>query len=505
MDAFFASVEQARRPELRGLPVIVGGQLGGRGVVSACSYEARAFGVHSAMPIVHAERLCPHGVFLPVDMKAYVAVHHALVEILGRYTDLVEVASIDEAYLDVTGSRRLFGPPQAIAHRIQEQVYQAHGVTCSIGIGPTKLLAKLAAGLNKPAGVGELTDADVHGRLRELPVGEVCGIGPVTQERLAALGLTTLGMLQDVPFPLLAAAFGRGAQGLRQLSLGHSLSPVSSRRPLPKSVGREITFADDTNDLELLRATLLALSDSAVADLRSHGLAARTVALKVRFNTFHTVGRRRTLARPVTATRPIHEAASALLDELELGVRWVRLVGVSVSNLTHNAFQLTHRRRLARGGAGRGRRPGARQVRVQGPQPRRRRPRSERAALRSARPVDAAFTASRAAPRPVRHGSASTPRRDARRPCARLRPSVQTPRRPRTRRRGGRRESTHEESPDERPRQDQEHRPRRASRYRQDVAPRGSAVQGRRHQSPGSRGRRHHACRTTTTTRRSAS
>ncbi|MFA4964052.1 MAG: DNA polymerase IV [Thermoleophilia bacterium] len=341
MDAFFASVEQARRPELSGLPVVVGGERGGRGVVSACSYEARVYGVHSAMPIFQAERLCPRGVFLPVDMKAYLAVHHAVLELLGRYTDLVEVASIDEAYLDVTGSRRLFGPPRAIALRIQEQVYDAHGVTCSIGIGPTKLLAKLAAGLNKPAGVGELTAADVHGRLRELPVGEVCGIGPVTRERLAALGLTTVGMLQDVPFPLLAAAFGRGAHGLRQLALGRSFSPVRSARPLPKSVGREITFTDDTNDLGLLRATLLSLADHAVAELRRNGMAARTVALKVRFNTFHTVGRRRTLARPVSATRPLYETAVALLDELDIGARWVRLVGVSVGNLSHGAFQLT--------------------------------------------------------------------------------------------------------------------------------------------------------------------
>jgi DNA polymerase IV len=341
MDAFFASVEQARRPELRGLPVIVGGERGGRGVVSACSYEARAFGVHSAMPIFQAERLCPRGAFLPVDMKAYAAVHRDLVELLERYTDLVEVASIDEAYLDVTGSRRLFGPPWAIALRIQEQVYRRHGLTCSIGIGPTKLLAKLAAGLNKPAGIGELTAADVHGRLRELPVGEVCGIGPVTQERLAALGLTTVGMLQDVPFALLAAAFGRGAHGLRQLALGHSSSAVRRDRPLPKSVSREVTFGDDVNDLALLRATLLSLTDSAVAELRGKSLATRTVALKVRFNTFHTVARHRTLARPASATRPVYEAAVTLLDELDLGARWVRLVGVTASNFTHNAFQLT--------------------------------------------------------------------------------------------------------------------------------------------------------------------
>ncbi len=341
MDAFFASVEQARRPQLRGLPVVVGGPRGGRGVVSTCSYEARACGVRSAMPIGQAERLCPQGVFLPPDFKAYTAVHERLVELLRGFTDQVEVASIDEAYLDVTGSRRLFGPPRAIARRIQEQVYAEHGITCSIGIGTTKLLAKVAAGLNKPAGIGELGEADVGGRLRELPVGALHGIGPVTEERLGALGLTTVGMLQDVPFAVLAAAFGRGAHGLRQLALGRSLAPVTSHRPLPKSVGRETTFADDTNDVELLRATLLGLADRAVSDLRRHGLAARAVTLKVRYNTFHTVGRRRTLPRPAVATPVVYRALVELLDDLDVGVRWVRLVGVNLADLTHDAFQLT--------------------------------------------------------------------------------------------------------------------------------------------------------------------
>jgi DNA polymerase IV len=341
MDAFFASVEQARRPDLRGLPVIVGGPRDGRGVVSTCSYEARACGVRTAMPIGQAERLCPEGVFLPPDFAAYTVVHERLVELLRGFTDQVEVASIDEAYLDVTGSRRLFGPPRAIALRIQEQVHAEHGITCSVGIGSTKLLAKVAAGLHKPAGIGELDELDVDGRLRDLPVGDLEGIGPVTQERLATLGLVTVGMLQDVPFAVLAAAFGRGAHGLRQLAFGRSLTPVHSRRPLPKSVGRESTFADDTNDLALLRATLLGLADRAVFDMRRHGLAARTVALKVRYSTFHTVGRHRTLARPATTTAVVYRALAGLLDELDVGVRWVRLVGVSLGNLTHGAFQLT--------------------------------------------------------------------------------------------------------------------------------------------------------------------
>jgi nucleotidyltransferase/DNA polymerase involved in DNA repair len=341
MDAFFASVEQARRPELRGLPVIVGGEAAGRGVVSAASYEARRFGVHSAMPITQAERLCPQGVFLPVDMKAYVAVRDRLVELYNSYTDAVENVSIDEAFLDVAGSRRLFGPPRTIACRIQEQVRTEHDITCTIGIGPTKLLAKLASNLNKPAGIGELTEADVHGRLRELPVRELWGIGPVTEQRLVALGLSTVGMLQDVPLVLLTAAFGRGAHGLRQLAFGRGSSSVSSHQAAPKSLGREVTLREDTNDAELLLATLLLLTDDAVARLRTKGFAARTITLKVRYSTFLTITRRLTLARATTSTHEAFTAVKRLFAGVELEGRFVRLVGVTLSGLLSNAFQLS--------------------------------------------------------------------------------------------------------------------------------------------------------------------
>ena len=222
MDAFYASVEQARRPELVGLPVIVGGSAASRGVVSTASYEARAYGVRTAMPTAQAQRLCPQGVFLPVDMKAYAAVSKQLLEILGRFTDLVEPVSIDEAFLDVTGSRRLFGSPQEIARQIQELVRGELGLSCSIGIGPTRLLAKLAAELDKPGGLTTLSKDDVHGRLRELPVRKLYGIGPVTEERLRSLGLTTIGRLQDVPLELLASAFPTGSAALKELAFGGS-------------------------------------------------------------------------------------------------------------------------------------------------------------------------------------------------------------------------------------------------------------------------------------------
>lgn len=341
MDAFFASVEQARRPELRGLPVVVGGRPGSRGVVATASYEARAFGVRTAMPVAQAQRLCPQAVFLPVDMAAYTAVHRRLQELYGRFTDLVEPLSIDEAFLDVTGSRRLFGPPQTIARRLQELVRDEHDLTCSLGIGPTKLLAKIASRLSKPCGIGELTDDDVGGWLRELPVGELWGIGPVTEERLRSLGLTTVGSLQDVPLSVLAAAFGRGAHGLKQLAVGGGGSSVRAGRTAPKSLGHEVTFAEDVNDPELLRAALLSLSDATMSGLRAKGFSARTVALKVRYSTFHTVTRRRTLPTPSTSTRPVYDTVLELLAELDLRGRWVRLLGVAASNLHAKAFQLT--------------------------------------------------------------------------------------------------------------------------------------------------------------------
>jgi DNA polymerase IV len=341
MDAFFASVEQARRPELRGRPVIVGGRRERRSVVAAASYEARAFGVHSAMPVAQAERLCPQAVFLPGDMAAYVAVHRRLVELCRRVTDRVEVVSIDEAFLDVTGSRRLFGPPQAIARRLQQQVYEAEAITCSIGIGPNKLLAKLATNLNKPAGLGVLDASDVDGRLRDLPVRELAGIGPVAERRLRDLGLTTVGMVQDVPLPFLAAAFGRSAETLKQLAFGRSFSPVRTVPRAPRSMSRETTFAEDIADRELLHRALLALVDELMTRLRGKGYAARTVAVKVRDDGFATVGRRLTLSRPTTATRTVHDGARRLFDSVELGDRRVRLIGVALSDLCSGALQLS--------------------------------------------------------------------------------------------------------------------------------------------------------------------
>jgi DNA polymerase IV len=341
MDAFYASIEQARRPELRGQPIIVGGAAERRGVVSTASYEARACGVHTAMPTAQALRLCPQAVFLSVDMQAYLAVQQTLLAIFGRFTDLVEPVSIDEAFLDVSGSRRLFGPPAKIAADIQRAIREEQQLSCSIGIGPTKLLAKLAAEQHKPGGIGTLTEDDVHGSLRALPVGKISGIGPVTQRRLQAMGITTVGLLQDVGPSLLVAAFGDVADTLKKLAFGGPTDSVGSGHAPPKSLGHEVTFASDIDDPELLRATLLDLGDAVVAGLRRQGYAARTVTLKLRYESFQTISRQVSLPVPVRSTRPVFEAARALLDAVDLRGRKVRLLGLSVSNLSAAGSQLS--------------------------------------------------------------------------------------------------------------------------------------------------------------------
>ncbi|MBM3147089.1 MAG: DNA polymerase IV, partial [Actinobacteria bacterium] len=341
MDAFFASVEQARHPQLRGRPVVVGGRAESRGVVSTASYEARACGVRTAMPMAQAQRLCPQAAFLPVDMTAYRAAHRQLLELFGRFTDLIEPVSIDEAFLDVTGSRRLFGTPQRIAADIQRITQAELGLTCSIGIGPTRLLAKLAAGLEKPGGLTTLGMADVRGRLRALPVGVLSGVGPAARERLRALGIATIGELQDAPLPLLEASFGSAAAaGLRERAYGGRDDVVRHGSAAPRSVSREVTFAEDIDAPEPLEATLLDLADRAAADLRRGGHACRTVTVKLRDAAFHTRTRQCTLPVATTATAVIYDAALALLRDSQQSGDRLRLLGVTLSGLSEEAEQL---------------------------------------------------------------------------------------------------------------------------------------------------------------------
>ncbi len=340
MDAFYASVEQARRPELVGLPVVVGGSADERGVVSTASYEARALGVNTAMPTAQAKRVAPQAVYLPVDMAAYKAAQEKLLAIFGRFTEQLEPVSIDEAYLDVTGSARLFGSPQQIAAQIQGAVGSELALSCSIGIGPTKLLAKLAANLHKPGGITTLGEGDIHGRLRALAVEELPGVGPVTARHLRAIGIITVGALQDAAPALLGAALPGGSSGLKELALGGSKEPVRVGHAPPKQLGHEVTFASDVADDAALRACLLDLCDRSAAALRAKGLACRTVSLKLRDERFHTFGAQRTLQAPMTATALIFETATELLCELHGDGRPLRLLGVSLSGLAAEAPQL---------------------------------------------------------------------------------------------------------------------------------------------------------------------
>ncbi len=341
MDAFYAAVEQARRPELAGRPVVVGGAAESRGVVSTASYEARACGVRTAMPTAQALRLCPQGVFLPVDMAAYKAAQGKLLALFSRFSDLVEPVSIDEAFLDVSGSGRLFGAPQEIARQIQSLTRAELGLSCSIGVGPTRLLAKLPCELEKPGGLTTLTIADVPGRLRALPVGALSGIGPVSQQRLAALGIATIGELQDAPQQLLAVSFtAAGTAALKEMAVGGTDDVVHAAHAAPKSLSHELTFAADTADPELLASTLLDLADRTAAELRRQGYACRTLTLKLRDAGFRTRSRQCTLPAETSRTKVIYEAALALLRAAHPPGEKLRLLGLSLSGLAGAERQL---------------------------------------------------------------------------------------------------------------------------------------------------------------------
>jgi DNA polymerase-4 len=332
MDAFYASVEQRDRPALRGRPVIVGADPRGRGVVSTASYEARRYGVHSAMPIRRAYRLCPHGVFLPVDMAKYAQVSAEIMAILGDFTPLVEPLSLDEAFLDVTASRDLFGAPVEIARRIKERIYGELSLTASAGVAPNKFLAKVASDLRKPDGLVEVRPGEEAAFLRDLPLRRLWGVGPTTGAALTAMGVRTIGELAGMPRMLLVDRFGESGAGLWRLARGEDERPVAPWED-PKSLGAEETFERDTTDLGRLRATLLAQADRVAAELRSQGFRGRTVTLKLRFADFRTVTRRDTSDASTADGGEIFRRAWAAFSRLERREP-VRLIGLAVSGLS---------------------------------------------------------------------------------------------------------------------------------------------------------------------------
>src|SRR5690606_2266078 len=333
--AFFASVGRARRPALVGRPVSVGGAE--RGVVLAATYEARAFGVHSAMPMVTARRLCPQAVVVPPDHTRYHEVSRAVMAAIGEITALVEQVSVDEAFLDVSGARRRLGPPTRIAARLRERVRAEHGITCSVGIATTKFVAKLASTHAKPDGVLLVPAAATIPFLRTLPVGALWGVGERTEGVLARWGIRTVAELADTDVAVLQAAVGKvsGAH-LHDLAWGRDPRPVEPGRA-ERSIGAETTFAHDRRDLADVQARVLELADRCAGRLRRQHLVARTVSVKVRTSDFRTVTRSRTLGAPTDVAREIYLVARELVAGVDLRGLAVRLVGVRAEGLEPRA------------------------------------------------------------------------------------------------------------------------------------------------------------------------
>ena len=332
LDAFFAAVEERDRPELRGKPVIVGG--GGpdqRGVVSTANYEARKFGVHSAMPLRTAGRLCPHGIFLPVDGAKYQGVSRQVMAILRRFTPQVEPISIDEAFLDVTGSTALFGDGPSIARQIKQAVREEVRLTISVGVARTKLVAKIASDLQKPDGLVVVAPGDEASFLAPLPIGRLWGVGQKSAAALSEYGVRTIGDLAGLSPELLVHRFGKHGASLADRARGLDADPVSGREPA-KSIGHEHTFDVDTSDRELIERTLLAMSEGVAGRLRDSGVKAATVTVKIRDSSFRTITRQRTLPEPTDLTDPIFRTALELARPEIRGTR-IRLVGVTASGL----------------------------------------------------------------------------------------------------------------------------------------------------------------------------
>jgi DNA polymerase IV len=335
MDAFYASVEVLDRPELAGKPVIVGGAAESRGVVAAASYEARVFGVRSAMSSARAHRLCPHGVFIEPRMSRYAEVSRDIRRILDAYTPLVEPISIDEAFLDVTASRALFGAGPEIGRAIKRRIREELGLVASVGVAPNKYLAKLASDLEKPDGFVVITQEEAQARLAPLPVWRLWGVGKKTEEAFAKAGLCTVADVVNAPDALLEHLTGSYAPRLKLLARGIDDRPVVPDMEA-KSIGAENTFARDIADADALRAELDLLSERVAQRARADGMAGCTVNLKARYADFTTVTRAKTLTEATSDSIAIRDAARELLEKrLGREGRALRLLGVSLSNLAH--------------------------------------------------------------------------------------------------------------------------------------------------------------------------
>jgi DNA polymerase-4 len=333
MDAFYASVEQRDHPELRGRPVIVGGRPGVRGVVAACSYEARRFGVHSAMPASQAQRLCPDAVFVPPRMRHYSEISTQIREVFESFTERIEPLSLDEAYLDVSENKR--GEPLAgkLAKQIKREVFERTGLVASAGVGPCKLVAKIASDLDKPDGLRVVAPEQVLDFLAPLPATRIWGVGPATAERLLALGVKTIADVRRLDPKLLEQRFGRYGAQLLRLSHGDDTREVEARTQR-KSCGSETTFVEDVISSAQLCHVLKGLCEDVAAYLAQHQIRSRTVTLKLRYDDFTTITRSRSLSQALSSSEALYDVAQLLLlGSTEAGQRPVRLIGVSAGTL----------------------------------------------------------------------------------------------------------------------------------------------------------------------------
>jgi DNA polymerase-4 len=339
MDAFFASIEQLDDPAIRGKPVLVGHD-GRRGVVAAASYEARVFGCRSAQPMAVARRLCPSAIVVPVRFSRYRETSDRLFTLLEQFTPLVESLSIDEAFLDVTGTERLFGPAQRVAEMIKIEVRKELQLTASVGVAPNKFLAKLASDLNKPDGLTIIRADEIEKTLSPLPINRIWGIGPKTAAKLESLAIRTIGDLCKYPAEFLQQRFGIEADRYLRLSQGKDVREVTPDHQA-KSIGQEQTFGEDLTDPEDVRATLLGQTEQVGYRLRRHGLRAARITVKIRDGEFNTCTRSLTLGEPSDQTRALWQAALRLFDTwADKSFRPVRLIGMSTAQFTLGAGQL---------------------------------------------------------------------------------------------------------------------------------------------------------------------
>ncbi len=328
IDAFYASVEQHDNPDLAGKPVVVGAAPGHRGVVSACSYEARDYGIHSAMPISEAYSRCPQGVFLPVRMGRYQEVSKAVMSLLSSFSPDLQQISVDEAFLDMTGTRRLLGEPEAVAQRIKERVRDEAGLTISVGIGPNRYLAKLASEFGKPDGLFRVFPGQEIEFLDRLELKDLWGVGTSTLHRLRAQGITTVPALREHTRGQLSASMGNAAGGyLYRICRGRDPG-IFSPEPRSRSVSSEATFGQDTTDAEEIHRTLLGLAQQLVQRMIDEGLQSRVVRLKLRFSDFTTTTAQRASDRPITSATEMMRIVQDLLSSRWDGFAPMRLVGL---------------------------------------------------------------------------------------------------------------------------------------------------------------------------------